>query len=89
MDTDYRMEPVDSQYIVVDRWDETVGRDTSEEESQQHIERYKKEYAIAETAYLLVENAVKAPLLLTGVVRGTAERTIRDVMAGAWLAPNE
>ena len=25
MDTDYRIEPVGSQYIVVDPWDEIVG----------------------------------------------------------------
>jgi hypothetical protein len=55
MDTDYRIEPVGSQYIVVDPWDEIVGRYTSAEEAQQSIERCKKEPAISETAHLLME----------------------------------
>jgi len=42
MDTDYRIEPVGSQYIVVDPWDEIVGRYTSAEEAQQSIERCKR-----------------------------------------------
>ena len=37
METDYRIEPVGSQYIVVDPWDEIVGRYTSAEEAQQSI----------------------------------------------------
>jgi hypothetical protein len=83
MDTDYRIEPVGSQYIVVDPWDEIVGRYTSEEEAQQNIERCKKEHAIAETASLLMGNAIKALMQLNGVDRDTAERAIRDVMGGA------
>ena len=42
MDTDYRIGPVGSQYIVVDPWDEIVGRYTSAEEAQQSIERCKR-----------------------------------------------
>jgi hypothetical protein len=83
MDTDYRIEPVGSQYIVVDPWDEIVGRYTSAEEAQQSIERCKKEHAISETAHLLMENAIKALMQLNGVDRDTAERAIRDVMGGA------
>ena len=83
MDTDYRIEPVGSQYIVVDPWDEIVGRYTSAEEAQQSIERCKKEHAISETAHLLMENAIKALMQLNGVDRDTAERAIRDVMSGA------
>jgi hypothetical protein len=83
MDTDYRIETVGSQYIVVDRWDEIVGRYTSAEEAQQSIERCKKEHAISETAPLLMENAIKALMQLNGVDRDTAERAIRDVMGGA------
>jgi hypothetical protein len=85
LDIDYRTEPIGSQYIVVDPWDEIVGRYTSAEEAQQNIERCKKEYAIAATAYLLVENAIKALMQLNGVDRDTAERAIRDVMGGACL----
>jgi hypothetical protein len=55
MDINYRIEVVDSQYIVVDPWDEIVGRYTSAEEAQQSIERCKKEPAISETAHLLME----------------------------------
>ena len=83
MDTDYRIGPVGSQYIVVDPWDEIVGRYTSAEEAQQSIERCKREHAISETAHLLMENAIKALMQLNGVDRDTAERAIRDVMGGA------
>jgi hypothetical protein len=83
MDSDYRIEPVGCQFIVVDPWDEIVGRYTSEEEAQRNIERCKKEHAIAETASLLMENAIKALMQLNGVDRDTAERAIRDVMGGA------
>jgi hypothetical protein len=83
MSTDYRIEPVGSQFIVVDPWDEIVGRYTSAEEAQQNIERFKKEHAVSETAHLLVENAIKALMQLNGVDRDTAERAIRDVMGGA------
>jgi hypothetical protein len=83
MDTDYRIEPVGNQYIVVDPWDEIVGRYTSAEEAQQSIERCKKEHAISETAHLLMENAIKALVQLNGVDRDTAECAIRDVMGGA------
>jgi hypothetical protein len=83
MDINYRIEPVGSQYIVVDPWDEIVGRYTSAEKAQQSIERCKKEHAISETARLLMENAIKALMQLNGVDRDTAERAIRDVMGGA------
>jgi hypothetical protein len=82
MNTEYRIEPVGSQFIVVGPWDEIVGRYTSAEEAQQNIERFKKEHAVSETAHLLVENAVKALMQLNGVDRDTAERAIRDVMGG-------
>jgi hypothetical protein len=83
MDIQHRIEFVGSQYIVVDPWDEIVGRYTSAEEAQQSIERCKKEHAISETAHLLMENAIKALMQLNGVDRDTAERAIRDVMGGA------
>ncbi len=83
MDTEYRIEPVGSQYIVVDPWDEIVGRYTSAEEAQQIIERFEKEHAVSETAHLLMENAIKALMQLNGVDRDTAERAIRDAMGSA------
>jgi hypothetical protein len=82
MDTDYRIEPVGSQFIVVDPWDEIVGRYISAEEAQQSIERFKKEHSVSETAHLLVENAIKALMQLNGIDRYAAERAIRDVMGG-------
>jgi hypothetical protein len=78
MITEYRIEPVGSQFIVIDPWNEIVGRYTSEEEAQQNIERCKKEDAISETARLLVDNAIKANMQLNGVDRETARRAIRD-----------
>jgi hypothetical protein len=39
MNSGYRIESVGAQFIVVDPWDEIVGRYTSEEEAQQNIER--------------------------------------------------
>jgi hypothetical protein len=83
MDAEYRIEPVGSQFIVVDPWDEIVGRYTSAEEARQNIERCKREDSIADNAHILVENAVKALMQLNGVDRDTAERAIRDVMGGA------
>ena len=83
MDSDYRIELVSSQYIVVDARDEIVGRYTSAEEAQQNIERFKKEHAVSETAHLLMETAIKALMQLTDIDRDTAERAIRDVMSGA------
>ena len=83
MDSDYRIELVGSQYIVVDARDEIVGRYTSAEEAQQNIERFKKEHAVSETAHLLMETAIKALMQLTDIDRDTAERAIRDVMSGA------
>jgi hypothetical protein len=83
MDAEYRIEPVGSQFIVVDPWDEIVGRYSSAEEAQQNIERCKREDSIADNAHILVENAVKALMQLNGVDRDTAERAIRDVMGDA------
>jgi hypothetical protein len=83
MSFEYKIEPVGSQFIVVDPWDEIVGRYTSAEEAQQNIKRFKKEHAVSETARLLVENAIKALMRLSGVDRDTAERAIRDVTGGA------
>jgi hypothetical protein len=60
-----------------------VDRYPSEEEARQNIEWCKREVAISERAHLLVENAIKALMQLTGVDRETAERAIRDVMGGA------
>jgi hypothetical protein len=71
----YRIEPVAGLFNVVAPWDEIVGRYTSEEEAQQSIELFKKEHAVSETALLLVENAIKGLMQLTGA--------IRDVMGGA------
>ena len=82
MSIEYRIKPVGCQFIVVDPWDEIVGRYTSEEEAQQNIERFEKEHAVSETAHLLVETAIKALMQLNGVDRDTAERAIRDVMGG-------
>jgi hypothetical protein len=79
----YKIETVGSQYIVMDPSDEIVGRYNSEEEAQRNIERCKKEDASAETAQLLMENAIKALMQLNSVDRDTAERAIRDVMGGA------
>ena len=67
MSTEYRIEPVGCQFIVVDPWDEIVGRYTSPEEAQQTIERFDKEHAVSETAHLLVENVIKALMQLNGV----------------------
>jgi hypothetical protein len=81
--TPYKIETVGSQFIVVDPWDEIVGRYASEEETQRNIERCKKGHTIAETAHLLMENAIKALMQLNGVDRDTSERAMRDVMGGA------
>ncbi len=83
MNAEYKIESVSKQFIVVDPWDEIVGRYTSAEEAQQNNDRCKKVDAIAETARLLVENAIKALIQLNGVDRDIADRAIRDVMGGA------
>jgi hypothetical protein len=83
MSNGYKIEPVGSQFIVVDPWGEIVDRYPSAEEARQNIERCKREVAISDRAHLLVENAIKALMQLNGVDRDTAERAIRDVMGGA------
>lgn len=83
MSKEYKIETVGRQYIVVDPWDEIVGRYSSEQEAQQNIERCKKKDAIADNAHILVENAIKALMQLNGVDRDTAERAICDAMGGA------
>jgi len=83
MSTDYRIEPVGHQFIVLDPWGEQlVNTYPTEEAARQDIERCKKEDAMWETAKLLVDNAVRAFMQLHGVDRETAERAICDVMGG-------
>ena len=82
MSTEYKIETVGGQFIVVDPLGEIVDRYPSEEEARQNIERCKREVAISDKAHLLVENAIKALMQLNGLERETAERAIRDVMGG-------
>ena len=82
MSNEHRIEPVGGQFIVVDPWGEIVDRMDrypSEEGARRNIEHCKED-AIAETAHLLVENAIKALMQLNDIDRDTAERAIRDMM---------
>ena len=83
MSTEYRIEPVGGQFIVVDPWDEIVDRYPTEDAARQDIERCKKEDAMYETAKLLVDTAVRAHMQMHSVDHETAERWIRDAMGGA------
>jgi hypothetical protein len=82
MSTEYKIETVGGQFIVVDPLGEIVDRYPSEEEARQNIERCKREVAISDKAHLLVENAIKALMQLNGLDRETAERGIREVVGG-------
>jgi hypothetical protein len=72
MSTDYRIEPVGNQFIVVDPWGEQVDRYPTEDAARQDIERCKKEDAMWETAKLLVDAAIKAHIQIHDVDRETA-----------------
>jgi len=48
MSTEYKIETVGGQFIVVDPWGEIVDRYPSEEEARQNIERCKREVAISD-----------------------------------------
>ena len=72
MSIEYRIEPVGSQFIVIDPWGEQVDRYPTEEAARQDIERHKVEDAMWETAKLLVDVAIKAHMEIHGVDRETA-----------------
>jgi len=78
MNTNYRIEPVGSLFIVVDLWGEIVNRCSTEEAARQDIERCQKEDAMWETAKLMVDIAVKAHMRMHGVDRAVARYWIQS-----------
>ena len=82
MSTEYRIEPVGNQFIVVDPWGEIVGRYPAEGAALQDIERCKKEDAMWETAKLLVDAAIKAHMQIHDVDRETAAYWVNSALGG-------
>jgi hypothetical protein len=82
MSTDYRIEPVGNQLIVIDPLGEIVGRYPTEDAARRDIERCKKEDAMWETAKLLVDAAIKAHMQLHDVDRETASYWINSALGG-------
>jgi hypothetical protein len=82
MSNEYRIEPVDTAFIVIDDRGEPVGRYPTEEAARQDIERCKKEKAMWETAKLLVDAAIKAHMQLHDVDRETAAYWVNSALGG-------
>jgi hypothetical protein len=61
MSTEYRIQPCENGFLVIDPWGEQlVHTYPTEDAARQDIERCKKEEAMWETAKLLVDAAIKA-----------------------------
>jgi uncharacterized protein YcgI (DUF1989 family) len=73
----YRIEPAGTQFRVIDPEGEQVGTYSSEADAQQDMERCEKQYAMVDTAKLLVNIAVKTHMLMHGVDRETALFSLR------------
>ena len=72
MSNEYRIQPADTQFTVIDPWGETVNTYPTVEAAQQDIERCEREDAMYEMAKQLVDTAVKAHMERFGVARETA-----------------
>jgi len=83
MSNEYRIEPADSSFIVIDPWGEQlVDAFKTEDPAKQDIERSKKEYEMFETAEQLVDIAVKAHMIQFGIDREAASYWIHSAMGG-------
>ncbi len=79
MDTEYRIEPAGSAFIVIDPWGERLVDTYSTEDAAKHdIERCKREDDMYETAQLLVDISVKTHMQRFAVDRKTALYWIRS-----------
>lgn len=83
MNTEYRIEPVGNQFIVVDPWDEIAGRYPTEDAAMQDIERCKKDDRMWESAKLLIDTAIKAHMQIHGVDREAANYWVRSAAEAA------
>jgi hypothetical protein len=73
MDAQYRIEPADGNFKVLDPWGEyLVELYPTEDTAKRDIELCKREDAMWETAKALVEEAIKAHMDTFGVDRDTA-----------------
>jgi hypothetical protein len=83
MSTEYRIEPIDNAFIVIDPWGEQlVHAYPTEDAARQDIERCKKEEAMWETAKLLVDAAIKAHMQMHDLDRKTAAYWINSALGG-------
>ena len=80
MQNQYRIEPVGTQFRVIDPEGAHVGTYSSEADAQQDMERCEKQYAMQDTARLLVDIAVKTHMHMHGVDSKTALHCIRSAM---------
>ena len=83
MNTEYRIEPAGSQFIVIDPWGEYLVHTFQTEEAAQHaIAECVKEEAMWETAKLLVDAAIKAHMQIHDVDRVTAAYWVNSALGG-------
>jgi hypothetical protein len=83
MSTEYRMQPCENGFLVIDPWGEQlVNTYSTEDAARQDIERCKKEEAMWETAKLLVDTAIKAHMQIHDVGRETASYWINSALGG-------
>jgi hypothetical protein len=78
MNPEYRLEPCENGFLVIDPWGEHVETFPTEAAARQAIESCKKDDAMWETARLLVEAALQAHMEMHGVDRETAHRWLKD-----------
>jgi len=84
MSAEYRIEPIDNAFIVIDSWGEQlVHTYPPEDEARQDIGRCKKEEAMWETTKLLVDAAIKAHMQIHDIGRETAAYWINSALGGA------
>ncbi len=76
MSTEYRIEPVGRQFIVVDPWGEIVDRYPSEKEARQNIERFKKEQAVSERHTFWWRTPSKLSCSAERAIRDAAETSV-------------
>ena len=83
MSTEYRIQPCENGFLVIDPWGEQlVNTYPTEDAARQDIERCKKEEAMWETAKLLVDAAIKAHMQIHDVDRETAAYWVNSALGG-------
>ena len=80
MNTEYRIEAADREFIVIDSHGEKVGTHSTEDAAKRDIDRCKRNDAMYENAKRLVDIAIKAHMKMFGVDRETSRYSVRSAM---------